>query len=82
MTKLEPVQLFRKLYEEELTTEQQVAYLTQLAPDNLTPQEILQCAKISLEYAEIIPGISDLTVDLVGTGGDGLNTFNICIFCF
>lgn len=77
MTKLEPVQLFRKLYEEELTTEQQVAYLTQLAPDNLTPQEILQCAKISLEYAEIIPGISDLTVDLVGTGGDGLNTFNI-----
>ena len=73
----ESVQLFRELLETELNTEQQVEHLLQLSPEKLSPKEIVQCARICMDNAELISGISDLAVDIVGTGGDGLNTFNI-----
>lgn len=74
---IESAQLFKALLEEELSLEQQIDSLTQLSPESLTPKEIFQCARVSMECAELIPGISNIAVDIVGTGGDGLNTFNI-----
>jgi anthranilate phosphoribosyltransferase len=39
--------------------------------------EVGELADVMLSHARRIPGIRDDTVDIVGTGGDGVNTFNL-----
>ena len=69
--------LFKQLFEEDLTLAKQKSRLLTLAPENLSPEDIAQCYRVMMGYAETVSGISELVVDIVGTGGDGLNTFNI-----
>lgn len=55
------------------------AYLTALNCKGVSPQEIAGCAKVLREKKTAVKTKSK-TVDNCGTGGDGLNTFNISSF--
>ncbi len=68
---------FEKLLTEELALEEQVALLQEFSLDRLTAIDVTKCAYSVLDKADKIPLLDDDAVDLVGTGGDGLNTFNV-----
>jgi anthranilate phosphoribosyltransferase len=42
-----------------------------------TAAEVSELADVMLSHARPIPGITGATVDIVGTGGDGVNTVNL-----
>jgi anthranilate phosphoribosyltransferase len=56
--------------------EQQAAFLALLAVKKETVEELLGALDFIVESSTVIPSSYDL-VDIVGTGGDGLRTFNI-----
>jgi len=53
------------------------AWLTALKLNGETPEEISGCAASMLRHAVEIKSTRSPLVDIVGTGGDGKNTFNI-----
>jgi anthranilate phosphoribosyltransferase len=61
----------------EATQAQLGAFLTALRMKGETLDEIVGCAMVLRDKAEHISPKVDNYVDLVGTGGDGTNTFNI-----
>lgn len=61
----------------EATQAQLGAFLTALRMKGETLDEIVGCASVLRDKAEHISPKVDHYVDLVGTGGDGCNTFNI-----
>ena len=62
----------------EATQAQLGSFLTALRMKGETIDEIIGCATVMQEKAEhVLPNVSVPYVDLVGTGGDGTNTFNI-----
>lgn len=62
----------------EATQAQIGAYLTALRMKGETLEEIIGSARVLRDKAEhIAPKVDGAYVDLVGTGGDGLNSFNI-----
>ena len=71
------IEAFRKLMTVKLPLAAQVNLLKSFTLDDLTSAELTACAKVVLEQAIKIPLVDKRIVDLVGTGGDGTNTFNI-----
>jgi anthranilate phosphoribosyltransferase len=64
------------------TPVQTAAFLTALTLDRLTPAIVAACAEAMRAHALRFPestaaGGGALTVDIVGTGGDGIDTFNV-----
>jgi anthranilate phosphoribosyltransferase len=74
----EMLSLWRRLMRGELTAVQTAALLVGLRVKKETVGEIAAAAQIMREFATPVP-VRDRThlVDIVGTGGDGVNTFNI-----
>jgi anthranilate phosphoribosyltransferase len=60
----------------EATTAQIGAFLAAMRMKGETTEEIIGCARVMREKAEHVELSSD-AIDIVGTGGDGANTFNI-----
>lgn len=57
---------------------QMASFLTALRMKGETPEEIASFARIMRKFAESIkPDISNVLVDVCGTGGDNIKTFNI-----
>ena len=52
-------------------------FLTALKMKNETPEEVAEAAKVMLSVAKNYDTGMDQVLDIVGTGGDGTNTFNI-----
>ena len=74
----EMLSLWRRLMSGELTPVQIAALLVGLRVKKETVGEIAAAAQIMREFSTRVP-VQDQThlVDIVGTGGDGINTFNI-----
>ena len=60
----------------EATTSQIAAFLTALRMKGETLEEITGCARVMRDKADRVH-LSKDAIDIVGTGGDGANTFNI-----
>lgn len=71
------IELFKALLTQDLPLQEQVDLLRQCSLDQVGPHDLVSCAQSMLEQAHKIPLLDDHAVDLVGTGGDGFNTFNI-----
>ena len=65
------------LMTEELNQYEQVEALQKINIKNINGHELAAIAQLLLNQSELIAGLPDNAVDLVGTGGDGLDTFNI-----
>ncbi len=61
----------------EATSAQIAGFITALRMKGETIEEITGCAKVMRKKAENISPQVDYFIDIVGTGGDGANTFNI-----
>ena len=73
----ENAELFMEdLTEGSLDERKTTAILTALAAKGPSAEEIAGCAAVLVRKKRPIPTVGDLT-DVVGTGGDGLGTFNI-----
>ena len=66
-----------QMMEGEATPAQIAAFLTALRMKSESLDEMIGCAKVLQEKAEHIHPVAGNYIDLVGTGGDGTNTFNI-----
>lgn len=76
----EMVHLMRMIMNGEMTAPMAAALLTGLRVKKETIGEITAAASVMREFATIVPAPSTGNahfVDIVGTGGDGANTFNI-----
>lgn len=51
------------------------AFLAALRIRGETPEIIAACLEVTLRHAELVP-VTDV-IDIVGTGGDGMDTFNV-----
>ena len=71
------IEAIRQLLQDDLTVPQQVALLKMLTLDKLTAEDLTASAELLLQQALTIPLLVRNAVDVVGTGGDGSNTFNI-----
>ena len=69
--------IVNRLLTQELSLEEQVVLLREFSLDRLTAADITVCAESVMAQAHKIPLLDNHAVDLVGTGGDGLNTFNV-----
>jgi anthranilate phosphoribosyltransferase len=69
---------FRQLFEGDLTPAQAGALLMGLRAKGETPLELAAAASASLERARLVTGLplDRPIVDIVGTGGDRMNSFN------
>ncbi len=74
----EMVELMRQIMRGEVSPVMTAAILTGLRVKKETIDEIAAAATVMREFALAVP-VADTThlVDIVGTGGDGANTFNI-----
>ncbi|MGL4207778.1 MAG: anthranilate phosphoribosyltransferase [Candidatus Adiutrix sp.] len=69
-------QIFERLMDGQLSEAQAGAFLLSLRTKGETPQEMAAAATAILNRAVKVPPISGPTIDVVGTGGDGRNSFN------
>ena len=67
---------FADLMDGKMTAGQAGSLLMGLRQKGETPQEIHAAVRACLERARTVEAISDTTIDLVGTGGDGKHSFN------
>ncbi len=78
---LEPeicIQAAREIMEGRATDDQIATFLTSMKSKIETSSEVASFAKVMREFCvRIDPKVSGTMVDTCGTGGDGLNTFNI-----
>lgn len=78
LTREEASQAMDLLLTGEATQNQAAAFLTALRIKGETLDEIVGCAKTMQKKAlHVVPETTNDYVDMVGTGGDGTNTFNI-----
>lgn len=70
-------QLFRAIFQGELSNEQLVAALIAFKMRGETAEEISGAVNVLLQNAEPFPELDYPFADIVGTGGDGANTINI-----
>lgn len=70
-------QLFRAIFQGELSNEQLAAALIAFKMRGETPEEISGAVNVLLQNAEPFPSPDYPFADIVGTGGDGANTINI-----
>lgn len=73
----EAMEVMNLMMEGESTPAQTAAFLTALRMKSESLDEMIGCAKVLQEKAERISPKGGNYIDLVGTGGDGTNTFNI-----
>lgn len=66
-----------ELLEERADNAKSAAFLTALRMKGETVEEITSCVKILKEKGQKLSLKNKDTIDIVGTGGDGTNTFNI-----
>lgn len=77
LTQPQAEQLFRAIFQGELTNEQLAAVLIAFKMRGETPDEISGAVNVLLQNAEAFPTPDYPFADIVGTGGDGANTINI-----
>ena len=73
-------QKFEKLFNNELEIEDARSFLMELATKGETPHEIATAAAIMREHSIKLPiskELQDRAIDVVGTGGDKIGSFNI-----
>lgn len=70
-------QTLQRLLTEKLPLEEQVDLLAKLTLEPVTGQLLANLANIIYQYALPMGPLPSSTVDIVGTGGDNANTFNI-----
>jgi len=70
------VTAFGLLMDGEMSAAQAGAFLMGLRQKGETPQEVAMAVKVCLEHARQVSGLSGKRIDVVGTGGDGKNSFN------
>ena len=76
LSKAEAATVMEEIMERQATTAQLGAFLTALRIKGETAEEIAGLASVMRSKATTI-NINEPLLDIVGTGGDGLNTFNI-----
>ena len=76
LTQTEAVQVMNEIMEGEATPAQLGSFLTALRLKGETNEEIAGMATVMREFSLRV-NVDGMVVDSVGTGGDGLNTFNI-----
>lgn len=69
-------QMFERLMDGELSGAQAGAFLLSLRTKGETPVEMAAAADAVLKRAVKVPPLAGPTIDVVGTGGDGRNSFN------
>lgn len=69
--------VMRALMSGEMTDAQIGGFLVALRMKGETIEEIAAAAAVMREFAEKVPATGEHLVDIVGTGGDGVHTFNI-----
>ncbi|MBU2477356.1 anthranilate phosphoribosyltransferase [Candidatus Micrarchaeota archaeon] len=78
LNNLEAETTFTELLEGKATNAQIASFLTALKMKSETTEEIFSALKVMKKHMHSInPKINDLLLDVCGTGGDKLNTFNI-----
>ncbi|RJR41750.1 MAG: anthranilate phosphoribosyltransferase [Desulfobacteraceae bacterium] len=77
LSEQEMMSVMEGLMEGKATPAQIAAFITALRMKGETVEEITGAARIMRQKATWIDARSSVTVDIVGTGGDGRNTFNI-----
>ncbi|MEO1928422.1 MAG: anthranilate phosphoribosyltransferase [Nautiliaceae bacterium] len=80
MTKEKAREVFEKLFKNELSEEEAKELLVSLYQKGETPAEIAAAAEVMREYSVKLPVSKELQeklIDIVGTGGDKSNSFNI-----
>lgn len=73
----ESMDVMNLMMEGEATPVQTASFLTALRMKSETLDEMIGCAKVLQQKAQHISPKAGNYIDLVGTGGDGTNTFNI-----
>lgn len=68
--------IFTKLMDGEMTSGQAGSLLMGLRQKGETAEEVHAAVRVCLERAKSVATIDGATIDLVGTGGDGKNSFN------
>ena len=68
--------VFTELMDGNMSAGQAGSLLMGLRQKGETPQEIHAAVRVCLERARSVEGLTGTTIDLVGTGGDGKNSFN------
>jgi anthranilate phosphoribosyltransferase len=69
--------LFKSLINDDLSFDEQLAQLRQFTLAGLSGLDLAAYAREVRQNALVISGVPQHAVDMVGTGGDGLKTFNI-----
>ncbi len=70
-------EIMDEILNNKITSAQTAAFLTALRTKGETIDEITSCIKVLKKYGlKLSPNFNDV-IDIVGTGGDGANTFNI-----
>ncbi|RJR47015.1 MAG: anthranilate phosphoribosyltransferase [Desulfobacteraceae bacterium] len=77
LTEHEMMTAMDEIMEGKATPSQIASFITALRMKGETVEEITGAARIMRQKATWIDARSSVTVDIVGTGGDGRNTFNI-----
>ena len=77
LTEAEAYEAMSRIMDGEATPAQIASFITALAMRGETVEEITGFARAMREHAVTISPQADHLVDIVGTGGDRLNTFNI-----
>eukprot|EP01114_Cavostelium_apophysatum_P023750 TRINITY_DN9050_c0_g1_i1.p1 TRINITY_DN9050_c0_g1~~TRINITY_DN9050_c0_g1_i1.p1 ORF type:complete len:350 (-),score=40.36 TRINITY_DN9050_c0_g1_i1:6-1055(-) len=67
----------KEIMKAEATPSQVGAFLVALRFSPVTPEVLSICAKTMLSFSLPIAVHDDIVLDIVGTGGDGLDTFNV-----
>lgn len=68
--------VFSRLMCGELSSPQAGALLMGLRQKGETPEEVAAAVAVCIEQARMVSGLSGNRIDVVGTGGDGKNSFN------
>jgi anthranilate phosphoribosyltransferase len=80
MTYEEAKERFEKLFKNKMSEEEAKNFLVELYEKGETPAEIAAAAEVMREYSVKLPvseELRDKLIDIVGTGGDKSNSFNI-----
>ena len=77
LSEQEVINVMREIMTGNATPAQIACFITALRLKGETVEEITGCAKVMREVAKKIKVRSEAIVDTCGTGGDGMNTFNI-----
>lgn len=72
----ESLDVFRALFQGEITPAQSGALLLGLRLKGETGDELAAAVKVALEKARLVNNIQGVRIDTCGTGGDGRNSFN------